>query len=220
MKQVLTYCLILIFITGSCFNCLAQRYRKKLNIVEAKWDTVIHAPVIPDNIFSLNADGVVIPERQCKVPNFPKSALYIYWSAPSIDGEFVLMVTKKQIILTTGHENPNPDELYWFVDINEKQYEDIARNIDRSRGLFDEQNIHAFHRQLEYRKFIHERENHEGKDFNDKRYLNTKKLIDLFNKDVKPEDQILFPNEEKFLRNKPIMSAGVASEITDFIIKY
>jgi hypothetical protein len=189
--------------------------------VEARWDPTIKAAVVPDNIFSLNADGLVMYPMQSKIENQPKFYLTISWFAPSIDGDFILTVTKRQVILTSGHENPNPNSLYWFTDINEKQYEQIVRNIDNSKSSFDEQNLHYFYgRQLEYKYFIPEQKHWSSTDRENKMYLNAKRLIDLFNIGVKPGEQVVFPSKKKLKSIKPIMTAHNSSEITDFVIKY
>jgi hypothetical protein len=206
---------------GICFNCLAQKDRKKLNLIYAKWDSTIKAPIVPENIFLLNADGLVMGPHVSKIENQPKFYLTISWEAPYIDGTFILMITKKQVILTSGHNNPNPDYLFWFTDINEKQYEEIVRNIDKSKGLFDEQNLHYFYgRQLEYKYFIPEQKHWNSRDSENKRYLNAKKLIGVFNKGLSPKDQITFPDRQKLKKIKPIMTAWNASEITDrYVLK-
>jgi len=217
MKRPLPYLIFQFFAIVICVSAKAQQHHKKLKIVQAPWDTTIKASVIPDNIFLLNADGLVMAPRQSKIENQPKFYLTISWSAPSIDGDFIFTVTKKQIILTSGHENPNPDYLFWFVDITKDQYEQIVHTIDKSKNLFDEQNLNYFYgRQLEYKYYIPEQKHRNTKDSNYKMYLNAKKLIDTFNRELKPKDQIMFPDRKKLKTIKPIMTATMASEITQW----
>jgi hypothetical protein len=217
MKRPLPYLLSLFFAFVICFNANAQQSHKRLKIIQAPWDTTIKASVIPDDIFLLNADGLVMAPRQSKIENQSKFYLTISWPAPSIDGDFVFTVTKKQVILTSGHENPNPNYLFWFIDINEKQYEQIVRSINQSKRLFDEQNLMYFYgRQLEYKNYIPEQKHRNAKDSNYKMYLNAKKLIDIFNKELKPKDQIMFPDRGKLKNIQPIITATMESEITQW----
>ena len=126
-------------------------------------------------------------------------------------------MTKRQIFLTSGHENPNPNYLFWFIDINEKQYEQIVQNIDKSKGLFNEQNLFYFYgRQLEYKHYIPEQKHRNANDSNYKMCLNAKKIVEIFNRGLAPKYQIEFPDYKKLQKTKPIMTATMTSEITQW----
>jgi len=59
----------------------------------------------------------------------------INWAdAPAIDGTFMLLVNSAQLILRSGHENPNPDFIYWFTDLKPGQYRPIEKALTSSRA--------------------------------------------------------------------------------------
>jgi hypothetical protein len=216
-------CITITIISFSCFHVVAQKHRRKLRLVEVPWDSTIKGPIIPNNIFSSNAEGLVMSyQQQSKVKNQTKSVLAIFWSAPnSIDGEYLFIITKRQLILTSGHENPNPDYLYWFTDITLKQHDEIVKNVDDAKNSFDEQHLdYCYARELHYKKFIQEKQRGFTKANKNIFYRNAKKLIDLFNKGLAPAEMVRFPNTADFNKIQQLITAGSANEINDFIIKY
>jgi hypothetical protein len=221
MNSILRYCFALILFLNS-LNCVAQKHRRQLRLIEAPWDSVIQAPVIPDNIFSQKIDGFVMgTQRVSKVENQKATFLKIYWSAPSIDGDYFFMITKKQVILTSGHENPNPNFLFWFTDINEKQYEEIVDMLDRSKASFSEHSKHRLYgRELNYKNYSPERYKKKIGKYESHLYIIAQNLIAFFNKGLMPTEQLVFPTKEEFAKIRPLVTATNSSEITDFIIKY
>jgi hypothetical protein len=221
MKPIFRCCFALILLLNG-LNCVAQKHRRQLRLIEASWDSVIQAPVIPDNIFSQKIDGFVMStQRISKVEDQKATFLKIYWSAPSIDGEYFFMITKKQVILTSGHENPNPNFLFWFTDINEKQYKEIVDMVERSKGSFSEHSNHRLYgRELDYKNYSPERYKKKIGNYESHLYTNAQNLITFFNKGLMPTEQLVFPKEEKFAKIKPLITAMNPSEITDFMIKY
>jgi len=219
MKNTLPALLTLLALTF-CFRCYGQHNPKKIKLIYAKWDSTIKAPVVPDNIFSSHAGGLVMSPRQSKVKDQPKYYLDISWEAPSIDGHFILTVTKKQVILTSGHENPNPNYLFWFTNIDEHTYEQIVRNVEEAKKSFDEQYLEYFYgRQIEFKYFVPGRKQWSDSDRENKMCINAKKLIALFNKGLKRDERIVFPNRKELEHIKPVMTASMASEITEWFPK-
>ena len=46
----------------------------------------------------------------------------ITWNdTPGIDGHFMLVVHAKQLFLRSGHNNPNPNYVYWVEQLSERQ---------------------------------------------------------------------------------------------------
>ena len=221
MSRNLACCFAFILFALNNFNVAAQRHRVKLKLIEAPWDETIHALVIPDNIFSLKADGLVMHLHQRKNVTEPQLTFDIEWPSLYDEGSADLIVTQKQIILTSGHNNPNPDYLYWFTDINKQQYQAITFSLKAHRYLFEEyKDITDFYKRLAYKAYLPEKSHLSYKDSGNKRYLNTRRLITLFNQVLKQKDQIVIPDKKTFQRQSPLITAFNASEINDFIIKF
>jgi hypothetical protein len=52
----------------------------------------------------------------------------ITWNdTPGIDGEFMLVVHSKQLFLRSGHNNPNPNYVYWVDQLSEGQYTKLVK---------------------------------------------------------------------------------------------
>ena len=51
----------------------------------------------------------------------------IYWYSVCTDGTYYLKITPEQIYLTDGHENPNPNHLYWVLPIDSLVYQQIIK---------------------------------------------------------------------------------------------
>lgn len=51
-----------------------------------------------------------------------QNVISFYWDSWQIDGRYTLRFSPKQMVLYSGHENPNPDYIYWSADITEEQF--------------------------------------------------------------------------------------------------
>jgi hypothetical protein len=62
-----------------------------------------------------------------------EQALSISWRSPRIDGRFVLVLTPLQIYLRSGHDNPNPNYLYWLAPLSPAQFESARAFLGRTK---------------------------------------------------------------------------------------
>ena len=85
--------------------------------------------VIPSEAFRPDVVGVVQQVRFDHKPIKGEIPLTFSWFSICTDGHYTVTVTPEQIYLTTGHENPNPNHLYWVLAVTKSQYEVIKHRI-------------------------------------------------------------------------------------------
>jgi hypothetical protein len=104
-----------------------------LNILHTKFDSVYKVQVIPPDALNGEYD-VLIYHHDFDFDLTPnndtnKYGFEISWPSPIIDGGFRLVINPRQIFLRSGHDNPNPNYLYWFVNIDTAQYNLIKSHL-------------------------------------------------------------------------------------------
>jgi len=69
-----------------------------------------------------------------------KKVFNFWWVSNCNDGYFNLTITPEQIFFCSSHDNPNPDFLFWVINIDSVQYKEIAQALkDKTpRGFTDE----------------------------------------------------------------------------------
>lgn len=142
----------------------------------------------------------------------------IFWPAPYTDGSMRLMVNPRQIYLRSGHDNPNPDYLYWFSELDSIQYRAVQKFIAgrEKDGWFkvydntpDGPTYHFYKRSIPELEITEEWtdeliEKH-SKDHQKKMYLNLRRLLQEINRFLpNPQNRISVPTEEEFNATEPI----------------
>ena len=88
-------------------------------------------PLVP----AILKSGVTIPEPCPRTASMDPKRYMITWNdGPAIDGEFMLVVHPKQLFLRSGHNNPNPNYVYWVEQLSEGQYTKLVRFLDAYNG--------------------------------------------------------------------------------------
>jgi hypothetical protein len=88
-------------------------------------------PLVPPILKS----GVTIPEPCPHTASMEPKRYMITWNdTPAIDGDFMLVVHPKQLFLRSGHNNPNPNYVYWVKPLSEDQYVKIVKFLDAYNG--------------------------------------------------------------------------------------
>jgi hypothetical protein len=79
--------------------------------------------------------GAVIPEP-CPPTASPDPKRYmIAWNdTPGIDGDFMFVVHPTQLFLRSGHNNPNPNFVYWVEHLSASQYTNLVKFLDAYKG--------------------------------------------------------------------------------------
>ncbi len=99
-----------------------------------EYDSVNNVVVLPNDLLSGKYDYVV-----CDYGNWYRNAVGYSWDSWYTDGLYHLIFTPHQMILYTGHENPNPNRIYWVAPITLQQYECVkAKCKFKYEGLEDE----------------------------------------------------------------------------------
>ena len=218
--------LFLLFLFFTMIGFAQKKQMVKIKPIIASYDSIDHAEIVPDNLFSVNPDAMIIPRHYLsKKQDNPAFIFEIFWPAPYIDGDCKLTINQRQIVLTTGHENPNPNYLYWFTNISPLQFQNIVKKLNSSHNFFSSNNgRYRFNRQLHYKNFTPElplpdkwtkkQLQIHNNDFEKKMYGNTLNLISIFNSDVSPNNQVKFPSFQDFKKHKPILTAMSADELS------
>jgi hypothetical protein len=88
-----------------------------------------------------------IPDPFADQPITSDTRWEIYWQdTPATDGAFTVVVHPMQIILRSGHNNPNPNYIYWFADLKPGQYKAICAALDNYKsGAFSDKDVWTSH---------------------------------------------------------------------------
>lgn len=79
--------------------------------------------------------GVIIPEPCPRTASMEPKRYMITWNdTPGIDGDFMLVVHPRQLFLRSGHNNPNPNFVYWVEQLSEGQYMELVKFLDAYKG--------------------------------------------------------------------------------------
>lgn len=195
--------------------CISQTPFGDLKVFKARFDPVNKASIIPDSIFSMRIDLLHLAFPVDTSVSNEKYGYEIRWPSLYVDGSLILTITKRQIYLRSGHNNPNPNYLYWFVNISEEQYRIIESKINADKNLFEQNpSEYTLYKQLYYRKFKPEKgipkkwttksEERSYKDWLDKKYANTDELISFFDDGLTVDNIIPFVSKENFEKNEPV----------------
>lgn len=88
-------------------------------------------PLVPPILKS----GVTIPEPCPHTASMEPKRYMITWNdTPAIDGDFMLVVHPKQLFLRSGHNNPNPNYVYWVEQLSEDLYVKLVKFLDAYKG--------------------------------------------------------------------------------------
>lgn len=194
----------------SAFTIRPQKGRKRDTIFTI-YDPINHTPVIPVDVLDKHPYRLIVidPFDTMDVKEEYKTRYAISWPSPSIDGSLYLVISRRQVWLLSGHDNPNPNELFWVADITEDQYRGVEDMIRRDNKDFEDFTGESrFVRYLDWKKYLPESlggDKESGRrDFKAKRYQNAKKLIDMINSGLNPGRQMRFPNQGELDRILPV----------------
>lgn len=164
-----------------------------LRIINSQFDSNIGVQIIPDNALTGNYDLLITGFKR------NENKIEISWTSYFIDGHYTLVITPRQIYLRSGHDNPNPNFLYWLASISENQYLSIKDYLNESESTF----IHKYTNEnspcLTYSFSKAKIEKHKRKNWTTKRYHNFKTLMTRINKPLRKNgERISIPTEKEF----------------------
>lgn len=100
---------------------------------EADQQTKMNAvlPIIPEPIYGASPIDNPTP---IGLPTLPMRFMIFWNDAPSIDGDFVLVIHPTQIFLRSMHNNPNPGSVYWVASLSAMQNAALVKFLDTYSG--------------------------------------------------------------------------------------
>ena len=223
---------LIILFTATFFKVgTAQNSFADLKVFKAEFDSANKASIIPDSIFLMQVDILHLTFPADTIESKEKYGYEIRWPSTYIDGSLVLTVTKRQIYLRSGHDNPNPNYLYWFSNITDEQYKIIERKIIADKDLFSvEPSDYNWYKQLYYKKFKSEKgipkkwtkkkQDKYYKDWLDKKYKNTDDLISFFDNGLTVNQIIPFLTKDDFENNYAVRIAFSEEDYDSQIKKF
>ena len=82
---------------------------------------------IPTSVFEDTVSALLV--QDIRASKFPSLEISIYWNAGCIDGAYYLVITPEQLYLRSGHNNPNPNFIFWQISIDSVQYLQIKKGL-------------------------------------------------------------------------------------------
>lgn len=84
---------------------------------------------IPKSVWADSVVGVIYQLKIDKNTNFDERPIKLYWISVCNNGYYDLTITPEQIFFSSSHDNPNPDYLFWVIDIDRLQYQQIQKGL-------------------------------------------------------------------------------------------
>ncbi len=207
MKLIVAFLTFLLFTARSFSQDSTKVYYCDL-------DPILNIPIIPETILDSEYDVIVLDyEKDFAAFPFINAGYEISWPSISIDGSFVIVVNPQQIYLKSGHENPNPNYVYWVKNINADLYTKIVLSIKSNRSfrktgaICGNNCIDLFYRKYHSEKYIPGELTDSlmaeiVKDHDQKLYDNFKDIISIFNKQLNMIERITIPDFDSFSGQK------------------
>lgn len=63
--------------------------------------------------------------------NIDMRPIEFYWNSTCNDGSYNLIITPEQIFFSSSHDNPNPNFLFWVIDIDTLQFRQIRNGLQQ-----------------------------------------------------------------------------------------
>ena len=128
MKKIIVFQFILLSIFTESFSQVNSNKTKSI-IRKIGYDYIPIEYLKDSTIIGLT-HYLEIPTKAKKVKSFT-----FLWNSNCIDGRYYMKVTPEQIYLYSGHENPNPNHLYWVLNIRKGVLNILAKNYRKMKDL-------------------------------------------------------------------------------------
>ncbi len=178
-------------------------------------DPVDNLPLIPPALFQQHPYRLMISEPLDTMPPDQVHRYRLSWPAPFIDGDLELVISARQIWLRSVHDNPNPNELFWYADISREQFSGVGMMLKLYGNEFGEhEREYGSTRFLEWLKPLPQQPQPDAwsdemiarhtEDFKESRYRNAQKLVEMINGTLAPGAQIRFPERRELDALRPV----------------
>lgn len=143
--------------------------------------------------------------------NNKRKEFIFFWNSFCIDGRYYIKVTPKQIFLYSGHENPNPNNIYWVINLSDNILNILFKNFEMINELSCE-NRYCYDEKYNENEY-------KNQDCENLRLKQAERIIDKINKLIlDPKSKIIFSqrieptrslyygySEEQILNSIPII---------------
>jgi len=170
-----------------------------LKIIKSQVDSVYNVSIIPDNALTGEFDLLITGQENdlCKKVN--TNLIEISWLSMYIDGRYVLVITPRQIYFKSGHDNPNPNHLYWLTRITVTQFVLIRNFLEAKRSSIFHDYTSGNSTNLTYYFDKAKIERYKVDFWTNRRYDNFQSLLKLINQPLsKIGEPVLIPSKEDF----------------------
>jgi hypothetical protein len=170
-----------------------------LKSIKSYCDSIYSVQIIPDNALTGEFDLLITGQENNLKNKINTNLIEISWSSIYIDGRYNLVITPRQMYLKSGHDNPNPNHLYWLTAISDTQFYLIKNFLEtETKGI-----IHNYtsdnSTNLTYYFDKAKIENYKGDSWTNKRYDNFQSLMKFINQPLKKNgEKILIPSRKDF----------------------
>jgi hypothetical protein len=120
---------VLVALSCLTFNFLSAQTKEKFVIAETvdKGDYYyISKSALVDSV-----KGILYQRKLDRKADASKRPMQFYWISTCNDGYYNLTITPEQIFFSSSHENPNPDYLFWVIDIDSIQFRQIRTALQK-----------------------------------------------------------------------------------------
>jgi hypothetical protein len=189
--------ILLLILTTKLFSQVVDN--DSIKIVYAEYDSIDSIHLVPLNALNGDYDLLIIGFDYDTNKVIDKRAIEISWPSLYIDGNYDLVITPKQIYLRSGHNNPNPNYLYWITSITRQQYDFIKYYLNAldNSTMQECTNEYSYRQSYFYNKF--KKEKYVRDDWTNMRYDNFVRILKLINKSLKSTDnEISIPDFDNF----------------------
>lgn len=84
---------------------------------------------IPDIALVDSVSAVLYQDKNSLKTNPKFRPINLYWNSSCSGESYNLTITPEQIYFYSGHDNPNPNLLFWVYNLKDNQFEEIRENI-------------------------------------------------------------------------------------------
>ncbi|MDF2188095.1 hypothetical protein [Paraflavitalea sp. CAU 1676] len=87
---------------------------------------------IPPSALADSVHGVSHPTMIDNKTGRKTRPIEFNWNSDCTDGYYILSITPAQVYFSSAHDNPNPNFLFWVIDIDSTQFDQISRGLRKN----------------------------------------------------------------------------------------
>jgi len=180
-------------------DSLKQIDLDSLKSIKSQFDSIYNVQIIPENALTGEFDLLIAGQKKSLKNKVNTHLIEISWSSIYIDGRYILVITPRQIYLKSGHDNPNPNYLYWLTNISDTQFNKIKDYLETTQNSTIHNYTSDNSTNLTYYFNKAKIEKYKGDSWTNKRFDNFQSLMKFINQPLRENgEQILIPSRKDF----------------------